>query len=172
MPTAQEIKFRKREVKYDKNSDFMNIDFELHGSWRSDAVDAALRNIQKYLKTERIIFEIHFEDHETFTTNEQILIKNRIKEITQSINLPVVDREGGLDKFDMVEVIFHMPRFSTRQLKCASGFSLLMPYWSLTYTYEESNSTCCYSYNAGSRGADVESDIDKHARERGLPNDG
>ncbi|KAF7950825.1 uncharacterized protein EAE97_002377 [Botrytis byssoidea] len=71
MPTAQEIKFRKREVKYDKNSDFMNMDFELHGSWRSDAVDAVLHNILNYPKTVRIIFEIHFEDHETFTTNEQ-----------------------------------------------------------------------------------------------------
>ncbi|TGO39135.1 hypothetical protein BHYA_0060g00380 [Botrytis hyacinthi] len=155
MPTAQKIKFRKREVKYDKNSDFMNIDFELHGSWRSDDVDA-----------------IHFEDHENFAANEQTTIRNRIIEICRSVNRLVVNRRGGVDIFDIVEVIFHMPRFSTRQLKCGSGFSLLIPYWSLTYTYEESNSTGCCSYKAGSRGADVESEIDKHARERGLPNDG
>lgn len=159
-------------MKYDKNSDFMNIDFELHGSWRSDAIDAVLQNIQKYPKTERIIFEIHFEDHGTFTSKEQTTITNRIKEISQSINLLFVDRKGGMDKFDTVEVIFHMPRFSTRQLKCASGFSNLMPHWSLTYTYEESHSTGCCGYKAGSQGADVGSEIDKHAREMGLPNDG
>ncbi|KAF7931255.1 hypothetical protein EAE99_003726 [Botrytis elliptica] len=72
----------------------------------------------------------------------------------------------------MVEVIFHMPRFSTRQLNCGSTFPLLIPYWSLTYTYEESNSTGRYNYGVGGRWADVEKEIDKHAHERQLPNDG
>ncbi|KAF7951691.1 hypothetical protein EAE96_006990 [Botrytis aclada] len=172
MSTSQQVSFRKRELKYDTLSNSLNIDFELHGSWRSDAVDTIFQDIQKYPKTVRIIFEIHFEDKDTFTADEQTTIRNRIIEISRSINRLVVGRDGGPSKFGIVEVIFHMPRFSTRRLKCGSGFSLLKPFWTFYYTYEVNNHGNCYRYENGSRGADVEKEIDKHAREKRLPNDG
>ncbi|TEY50612.1 hypothetical protein BOTCAL_0275g00010 [Botryotinia calthae] len=162
----------KMELKYDEDENVLNIDFELHGSWRTDATDAIFQNIQKYLKTKRIVFEIHFEDHITFTTNEQTTIRNRIREISRSINLLVVGIKGGVDAFGQVEVIFHMPRFSTRQLKCGSGFSVLIPEWEILYTYEEDKYGSCYSCYAGSPWVNFEQHIDRFARERNFPNDG
>ncbi|KAM0149274.1 hypothetical protein ACHAQE_009471 [Botrytis cinerea] len=175
MSTSQKANPLKRELKYDKYTDTLNIDFELHGSWRTDAKDAIFQGIQKYLNTKRIVFEIHFEDHSTFTTNEQTTIRNRIEGISRNINLLEVgarQRKGLKDQIEQVEAIFHMPNFSTRQLKCGSGFGSLIPELVLKYTYKTDNYGTCYGCEADSEWVDIERYINDFAAEKKLPNDG
>lgn len=175
MSTSQKANSLKRELKYDKCTDTLNVDFELHGSWKTDAKDAIFQGIQKYLKAKRIVFEIHFEDHSTFTTNEQTTIRNRIKGISRSLNLLELgarQRKELKDQIEQVEAIFHMPNFSTRQLKCGSGFGDLIPEFVLKYTYKTDIYGTCYGCKADGQWVDIERHINDFAAKRKLPIDG